>query len=144
MERIISRIRRISLEDLHHKYYSSLVALSALFSIVSPSEMYFLTMKITLLFTITCVIALSKISNCYVNCPSGGSSKLKERNIAGRHGEVEGSVIRAKRDAENSQCPGIWYTVTQDLTAMFLTNGQCNDNARAAIRASFHVKCILL
>jgi len=35
-------------------------------------------------------------------------------------------------------CPAIWSTITNDLTGMFLSNGQCNDDARAAIRAMFH------
>ncbi|KAF2403739.1 heme peroxidase [Trichodelitschia bisporula] len=37
-----------------------------------------------------------------------------------------------------NKCPPAWTTVSQDLTKMFLTNGQCNDDARAAIRAAFH------
>lgn len=35
-------------------------------------------------------------------------------------------------------CPAIWSTVSSDLTGMFLSGGQCNDDARAAIRAAFH------
>ncbi|PSN65115.1 heme peroxidase [Corynespora cassiicola Philippines] len=35
-------------------------------------------------------------------------------------------------------CPDIWGTISSDLTTMFLTGGQCNDNARAAIRLNFH------
>lgn len=40
--------------------------------------------------------------------------------------------------ARSGTCPPIWTTVTKDLTTMFLSNGQCNDDARAAIRAAFH------
>jgi hypothetical protein len=35
-------------------------------------------------------------------------------------------------------CPTVWFQISGDLTAMFLTRGQCNDDARAAIRAGFH------
>ncbi|KAF2189039.1 class II peroxidase [Zopfia rhizophila CBS 207.26] len=42
-----------------------------------------------------------------------------------------------RKDGDN-KCPAIWSTISKDLTAMFLGNGQCNDDARAAIRAVFH------
>jgi Peroxidase len=35
-------------------------------------------------------------------------------------------------------CPAIWTQISKDLTSAFLTNGQCNDLARAAIRTAFH------
>jgi hypothetical protein len=35
-------------------------------------------------------------------------------------------------------CPAVWSDISQDLTGMFLTDGVCNDDARAAIRAVFH------
>ncbi|KAF2663150.1 heme peroxidase [Microthyrium microscopicum] len=35
-------------------------------------------------------------------------------------------------------CPAVWTTISKDLTAMFLSGGQCNDDARASIRAIFH------
>ena len=44
-----------------------------------------------------------------------------------------------ERDGGGGNCPAIWTTVSSDLTAMFLSNGQCNDDARAALRANFHV-----
>jgi hypothetical protein len=39
-----------------------------------------------------------------------------------------------RRDA----CPAVWTQISSDLTAYFLTGAECNDNARAAIRAVFH------
>ena len=36
------------------------------------------------------------------------------------------------------QCPAVWSQISKDLTGMFLSGGQCNDDARAAIRAVFH------
>lgn len=36
-------------------------------------------------------------------------------------------------------CPSVWYNVSSDLTKRFLdSDGDCNDDARAAIRAAFH------
>lgn len=35
-------------------------------------------------------------------------------------------------------CPAVWSTVSSDLTAAFVSDGQCTDMARAAIRYAFH------
>jgi manganese peroxidase len=35
-------------------------------------------------------------------------------------------------------CPAVWNQISTDLTSLFLSGGQCNDDARAAIRAAFH------
>jgi hypothetical protein len=35
-------------------------------------------------------------------------------------------------------CPQAWFDISGELSGMFLTDGQCNDAARAAIRAVFH------
>jgi hypothetical protein len=36
-------------------------------------------------------------------------------------------------------CPAVWAQVSKDLTSMFVAaNGQCTDDARAAVRATFH------
>ncbi|TVY27414.1 Versatile peroxidase [Lachnellula hyalina] len=38
-----------------------------------------------------------------------------------------------------NNCPAIWTTIVSDLNTMFLgSDGQCNDDARAAIRECFH------
>ncbi len=37
-----------------------------------------------------------------------------------------------------SNCPAIWNTIATELTQKFLTGGQCNPDARAAIRMVFH------
>jgi hypothetical protein len=39
-----------------------------------------------------------------------------------------------RRDA----CPAVWTQISQELTSLFLTDSQCNDDARGAIRAVFH------
>ncbi|KAF1933309.1 class II peroxidase [Didymella exigua CBS 183.55] len=38
----------------------------------------------------------------------------------------------------SGSCPAVWTQISKDLTAKFLTDGQCNPDARAAIRAVFH------
>ena len=36
-------------------------------------------------------------------------------------------------------CPAVWTTISTDLSTLFLqSNGQCNDDARAAVRLAFH------
>lgn len=35
-------------------------------------------------------------------------------------------------------CPAYWQQISKDLNAAFLENGQCNANARAAVRYAFH------
>lgn len=35
-------------------------------------------------------------------------------------------------------CPTYWQQISKDLNAAFLTDGQCNANARASIRYAFH------
>ncbi|KAL5377489.1 hypothetical protein DPSP01_009826 [Paraphaeosphaeria sporulosa] len=38
----------------------------------------------------------------------------------------------------NGQCPAVWTSISKELTQKFLTGGQCNPDARAAIRLVFH------
>jgi hypothetical protein len=35
-------------------------------------------------------------------------------------------------------CPAVWTQISADLKNMFVSGGQCNDDARASIRAVFH------
>lgn len=37
-----------------------------------------------------------------------------------------------------ASCPAVWSDVSKELTGKFLSNGQCNPDARAAIRLVFH------
>jgi hypothetical protein len=48
------------------------------------------------------------------------------------------SRIRGVFHRRDNSCPDTWNKVSGELTTMFLTNGQCNDDARAAIRLNFH------
>jgi hypothetical protein len=45
-------------------------------------------------------------------------------------------VVLETRDGGN--CPSKWNDISKELTGNFLTGGQCNPNARAAIRLIFH------
>ncbi|KAF2996794.1 hypothetical protein E8E13_000467 [Curvularia kusanoi] len=54
------------------------------------------------------------------------------------------SSIFARKDGGSSgsgssgSCPAVWNQISGELTAKFLSNGQCTPAARAAIRAVFH------
>ncbi|KAF2139326.1 class II peroxidase [Aplosporella prunicola CBS 121167] len=37
-----------------------------------------------------------------------------------------------------ASCPSVWNDVVSELNGLFVSGGQCNDDARAAIRLSFH------
>ncbi|KAI8943620.1 hypothetical protein NX059_001606 [Plenodomus lindquistii] len=41
-------------------------------------------------------------------------------------------------NTKRTTCPPVWREISTSLTAQFLSNGQCTDAARAAIRAAFH------
>lgn len=45
---------------------------------------------------------------------------------------------RSTEHKPEARCPKVWYHISRDLTTLFLEDGQCNDHARAAIRAVFH------
>lgn len=39
---------------------------------------------------------------------------------------------------DSSSCPAVWNEVSKELTTLFLSDGQCNRDARVAIRLNFH------
>ncbi|KAF1958017.1 heme peroxidase [Byssothecium circinans] len=43
----------------------------------------------------------------------------------------------ARKDGAG-KCPDVWSKISKDLTSRFLSRGQCNPDARAAIRLIFH------
>lgn len=47
-------------------------------------------------------------------------------------------TLTSRKDGSSGSCPAVWSTISQALTPMFLANGVCNDDARAAIRMIFH------
>ncbi|KAF2710768.1 class II peroxidase [Pleomassaria siparia CBS 279.74] len=49
-------------------------------------------------------------------------------------GDAASSMLTRK----SSSCPKVWSDISTTLTGQFLSNGQCNDDAHAAIRSSFH------
>lgn len=48
------------------------------------------------------------------------------------------SLFARQSASSGGSCPAVWSTISQQLTGLFLTDGMCNDDARAAIRAVFH------
>jgi hypothetical protein len=54
-------------------------------------------------------------------------------------GLAESSIVPRQAAAAGGACPAVWTQVSKDLTTLFVqTDGQCNDDARASIRAVFH------
>lgn len=48
------------------------------------------------------------------------------------------ATLAAYYSLAQAQCPAAWTDVAADLKTSFITDGLCNDDARAAIRLSFH------
>ncbi|KAI1767294.1 putative class II peroxidase [Hypoxylon sp. FL1150] len=48
------------------------------------------------------------------------------------------AALVARYGLASADCPAAWTDVATDLKSSFITDGDCNDNARAAIRLSFH------
>lgn len=48
------------------------------------------------------------------------------------------SAITNLFSRKDSGCPAVWTSISSELTKKFLSNGQCNPDARAAIREVFH------
>lgn len=60
---------------------------------------------------------------------------IRDLNIASPSA-IKRSISDALRP--RAFCPSVWSNISKKLTSDFLSGGQCNDNARAAIRAAFH------
>jgi len=48
------------------------------------------------------------------------------------------SFSLSRRQNATQGCPAVWTTIAGQLTDMFVSGGQCTDDARAAIRGVFH------
>ncbi|KAH7355797.1 heme peroxidase [Pyrenochaeta sp. MPI-SDFR-AT-0127] len=53
-------------------------------------------------------------------------------------GSSGGSGSGGKGSGKSGTCPPVWNEISKVLTRKFLTDGQCNPDARAAIRLIFH------
>lgn len=115
----------------------------------------------TLIFGLSAVAAAQALSFSDVTSYVGKSIKLP-RQISGwsneysqdskRDGNTGGWVTperfgQSGRDFDpnnwptgphSSNCPAVWTDVAKELQGLMTENGQCNDFARAAIRAAFH------
>ncbi|KAH9214834.1 heme peroxidase [Leptodontidium sp. 2 PMI_412] len=48
-------------------------------------------------------------------------------------------ALAVRKDGGGGSCPAVWTTIATQLKGMYLgSDGQCNDDARAAIRLAFH------
>ncbi|KAK8151272.1 heme peroxidase [Phyllosticta citrichinensis] len=70
--------------------------------------------------------------------PSLKGTSLTRRQDVNSSSESSYGSGDSSDDSSNSGCPAIWTTISSDLTSNFLTDGQCNDLARGAIRFAFH------
>lgn len=48
------------------------------------------------------------------------------------------AALVARYGLASADCPAAWTDVATDLKTSFITDGDCNDDARAAIRLAFH------
>lgn len=72
------------------------------------------------------LMASSAVAISLPNLPDISTLFARNNNLARKDGGSSGS------------CPAVWTQISKDLTAKFLSDGQCNPDARAAIRAVFH------
>lgn len=79
------------------------------------------------------LIAMRFSATLFLACATAFTQAFDIPSISSLKRSVSSLVLR------DNSCPAIWTTITADLTKMFLTGGQCNDDARAAIRAILHV-----
>ena len=56
----------------------------------------------------------------------------------GDDGNTSGSGSGSGSGGGSGKCPAVWTSISKQLTAKFLSGGQCNPDARAAIRLIFH------
>jgi hypothetical protein len=118
-------------QDTHsHTLY---VVLYISHSIIMKSSSYF-----TLACSIVSALALGVPSLSSIE--SVVSSLIPRRAYGVPRTPIQDIAKRAAGDA----CPAVWFDVSKNLTGEFMKEGNCNDNARAAIRAAFHVRKHLL
>ncbi|KAF2502760.1 heme peroxidase [Lophium mytilinum] len=79
--------------------------------------------------------------------PDVSSLTVFNRSIfRSREAQAEGVGVGGKgggkkagqKQGQGSGCPAVWFDISKDLTSRFLKQGVCTDDARAAIRSSFH------
>jgi hypothetical protein len=74
------------------------------------------------------LLAIAATSVQAINFPS---LSLRQSN------STDGGASAESAD-QKGKCPAVWTSISKDLTGMFVSGGQCTDDARAAIRAVFH------
>ncbi|KAF1970660.1 heme peroxidase [Bimuria novae-zelandiae CBS 107.79] len=68
-----------------------------------------------------------------------GVTRLFARKNGGSSGSgSSGSGSSGSSGSGDGKCPAVWTTISRELTQKFLTGGECNPDARAAIRLVFH------
>jgi hypothetical protein len=71
---------------------------------------------------------------------AAGAKDPKKGGKGGKGGEdpKKGGKGAGGGNGNDGKCPPVWGQISKDLSRMFISGGQCNDDARASIRASFH------
>ncbi|KAK7509751.1 heme peroxidase [Phyllosticta citriasiana] len=67
-----------------------------------------------------------------------GTTLSRRQDVNSSSDSSYGSGDSSDDGSSSGGCPAIWTTISSDLTSQFLSNGQCNDLARGAIRFAFH------
>jgi hypothetical protein len=72
--------------------------------------------------------------------PKKGGKGGEDPKKGGRGGEdpKKGGKGAGGGNGNDGKCPPVWGQISKDLSRMFISGGQCNDDARASIRAVFH------
>ena len=71
------------------------------------------------------------------NSGSGSGSGSSGSSSSGNSGKGS-SGGSGSGSGKEAGCPAVWSSISSTLTQKFLSGGQCNPDARAAIRAIFH------
>lgn len=74
------------------------------------------------------LLAIAATSVQAINFPS---LSLRQTNATDDGASTASTDLKGK-------CPAVWTTISKDLTGLFVSGGQCTDDARASIRAVFH------
>ncbi|KAF2805074.1 heme peroxidase [Mytilinidion resinicola] len=95
-------------------------------------------------FVLVHILAASTCCQAFA-FPDVSSLNIFDRSIfssreaqSGVDGAGKGGTKNGQKQAQGSGCPAVWFDISKDLTSRFLKKGVCTDDARAAIRSSFH------
>lgn len=90
-------------------------------------------------FIVAALLALLSTSHAFsLNAALSDSMDILQRGTDAVTDAVSTVYETIKSTTDSNKCPSVWTSVAKDLKSMYLSNGQCTDDARAAIRLAFH------